>query len=229
MKLKWIVLLLLFSATSLLAEDTENYLETALNEVECDCHSSKSHKKHHPKRNNTEFAYFYTNIEPVILFGEKIPFNHKTIHTSRITRNFALNEIIFHETGSYMINYTVTAKRVAVQTGTHTPLSTLSGGFLVGLFHYDILSGITVEIPGTRYGVLTEFEQETERGIETAQLFAQVIVKIRSAGSRISLRSLTPAIVTTNTTSAMQLQTRVSNPDFALEPNVSASVTIQKL
>ncbi|MFI5343162.1 MAG: hypothetical protein ACHQUC_02965 [Chlamydiales bacterium] len=225
MKLKWIILQLLFLAAPFLAQTETSEMETLLNELEYDCDCcSKSHRKHHVSKSKKQFAYFYTNIEPVILFGEKIPFNHKTMHTSGITRNLALNEVIFHQTGSYLITYTVTAKRVAVEPGTHTPLFTLPGGFLVGLFHYDMKTGRTIELRGTRYGALTE----TALGIDTQQLFAQVIVKIRSAGSKISLRSLTPDMED-DFTSAMQLQTRVSNPDFTVEPNVSASITLQKL
>ncbi|MBX9697517.1 MAG: hypothetical protein K2X53_05495 [Alphaproteobacteria bacterium] len=226
MKLRWTILQLLFLATPLLAQMKASEMETTLNGLEYDCHCSKSHSQHHhhTDRQKKQFAYFYTNTEPVILFGEKIPLNHRTIHTSGITRDLTRDEIIFHKTGSYLITYTVTAKRVAVESGTRIPLFTLPGGFLVGLFHYDMLTGKTIELPGTRYGVLTQ----TALGIDTQQLFAQVIVKIRSAGSRISLRNLTPDMEA-NFFAAMQLQTRVSNPDFTVEPNVSASVTVQKL
>lgn len=193
----------------------------------CDCHHPGSNQCHNQK-DASSFGYFYATTEPVILYGEKIPLFHKSLHTKNLSQNIARDEIIFGVPGSYLITYNLTAKRVSVQTGTHIPINTVSGGFLAALYLYETHSGLTVEIPGTRYGVLTQF-RENGSPIESQQLFAQVIVKIRRSGSRLSLRSLTPALIDSTTTTAMQLQARVSNEDYLIEPNVSAAITIQKL
>ncbi len=206
----------------------DEFVQDLIVNGKCGCESSHRKHSHNHKNNRPSFGYFYADNEPVILYGEKIPFNHKTIHTKNLLRNIAQDEIIFEEPGSYLITINLTAKRIAVQTGTRIPVSTVSGGYLIGLFLYEMDTGVTFEIPGTRYGVLTAFDEATG-GIDTQQLFAQVVVKIRRASSRISIRSLTPIIVGSSTTTAMQLQNRVSNPDFIIEPNVSASMAIQKL
>lgn len=234
--------LLLFTAIPLLlkAEQTIDEKLNSLTGFEASSHkhshSKHKHHKHHccEKRDNNNngekaiFGFYYSDEEPVVLFGEKIVFNRRTHQSSHISRSLTLDDIVFDKPGNYLITFSVTGKRVAIESGTRIPITTLSGGFLVALFHHDIKSGRTFEVPGSRYGVLTEFE-DVIGGIETQQLFGQVIVKIESKGSSISLRSLTPVVIDDTTISSLQLQNRVSNPNFETEPNTSASISIQKI